>query len=206
MVVRRTDTREQILRLAEEYLQQRGFNGFSYKNLAEDLGVRPAAIHYHFPSKSDLGVALIARLRERFGRWSAKMGPGDGFWVRFDGYVDIHAGYLQDDGKVCPSGVVEVEYHVIPVEMREEASRLVTDMQGWLSETLSAGRAAGECQFDGTAEDQATAICATLQGALQIARICGPESFRVATAHVRRQLRVSSRDDGTHGEEDGQCI
>jgi TetR/AcrR family transcriptional regulator, transcriptional repressor for nem operon len=185
----RTGTKDKILKLGEEYLQDRGFNGFSYKNLAEDLGIKPAAIHYHFPTKSELGVALISRLRDRFRRWSGRMAMESmGFWPRFEAYIEIHAGYLHNDGKVCPSGVIEVEYHVISEQMRSEAKSLVIEMQGWLAKTLDEGRDRGECVFVGTAADQAVSICATLQGALQIARICGPASFQVATAHLRRQL------------------
>ena len=55
------DTREEIIDLAEDLIRQNGYNAFSYSDIAAMLEVRPAAIHYHFPSKSDLGVAVIER-------------------------------------------------------------------------------------------------------------------------------------------------
>ena len=60
---RRTDTRSRILDVAEDLLQDRGFNGFSYKDVAGALGIRNAAVHYHFPAKADLGVELVERAR-----------------------------------------------------------------------------------------------------------------------------------------------
>ena len=53
------NTRECIIQTAHRLLLQRGINGFSYRDIAEPLGVKNAAIHYHFPSKMDLIKALI---------------------------------------------------------------------------------------------------------------------------------------------------
>ena len=63
------DTREDILKIASALLQTRGFSAFSYWHIAETLKVKPAAIHYHFATKADLGVALIERFRARYRRW-----------------------------------------------------------------------------------------------------------------------------------------
>ena len=55
-----------ILDIAQRLIQMRGYNGFSFKDIATSLGIRTASIHYHFPSKADLGVSLTSRYRERF--------------------------------------------------------------------------------------------------------------------------------------------
>ena len=55
--------------LAESFLQDKGFNGFSYAHIAAELGVKNAAIHYHFPSKEELVCAVIQRYRDRFQLW-----------------------------------------------------------------------------------------------------------------------------------------
>ena len=60
----RRDTREEILNTAESLWQHRGYNAFSYHHIAVQLGIRNAAIHYHFPGKEDLGVELIRRYRD----------------------------------------------------------------------------------------------------------------------------------------------
>ncbi|MFC7669875.1 TetR/AcrR family transcriptional regulator [Hymenobacter humi] len=63
------DTRTRIVDLAENLLLERGFNAFSYQHIARKLGVKPAAIHYHFPSKDDLGTAIVARQLRRLRKW-----------------------------------------------------------------------------------------------------------------------------------------
>ena len=63
----RSDTGEQILDRAEALIQTRGYSAFSYQDISEALGIRKASIHYHFPSKTDLGIAVVDRYVERFG-------------------------------------------------------------------------------------------------------------------------------------------
>lgn len=55
------DTRHLILDVAEELLLTRGYVAFSYQDIAARIGIRKASIHYHFPSKADLGLAIIER-------------------------------------------------------------------------------------------------------------------------------------------------
>ena len=68
-MVKIENSKRTILNLAESLLQDKGFNGFSYAHIASELGVKNAAIHYHFPSKEELGLSVMRRYRERFKLW-----------------------------------------------------------------------------------------------------------------------------------------
>src|SRR5437588_12303592 len=59
-------TAERILDIAERLVQTRGFSNFSYADIAAELGITKASLHYHFPGKAELGEALITRYAERF--------------------------------------------------------------------------------------------------------------------------------------------
>jgi TetR/AcrR family transcriptional repressor of nem operon len=61
-----TNTNRAISDLAESLLQDKGFNDFSYAHIASELGVKNAAIHYHYPTKEDLSCAVVQRYRDRF--------------------------------------------------------------------------------------------------------------------------------------------
>ena len=63
----RSRTAEQILDLAEMLIQTRGYSAFSYQDISDALGITKASIHYHFASKTDLGIAVVDRYVERFG-------------------------------------------------------------------------------------------------------------------------------------------
>jgi len=61
-----TDTRTKILDLAEKLIRQHGYHAVSFRDLADELGIKSASIHYHFRHKEDLGEAVIARYAEAF--------------------------------------------------------------------------------------------------------------------------------------------
>lgn len=61
-----TDTKTALLDVAEHAARARGFDGFSYADLAEAVGIRKASIHYHFPTKAALSAALMDRYHSAF--------------------------------------------------------------------------------------------------------------------------------------------
>lgn len=185
---RRRDTGEEILNAAEALLQRRGYNAFSYQHIAVQLGVRNAAIHYHFPAKEDLGVALVRRYQARFREWTATTSRYDCAWARLQAYFRTYNDFLVADGKCCPGGVLGAEFHAIPETMREQARTLMREHYEWLIKTLEQGRAQGVMRYAGRSEDKAVEIGAALQGALQISRIAGPERFHQVLAQLSLEL------------------
>jgi len=185
---RRRDTGEEILNAAEALLQRRGYNAFSYQHIAVQLGVRNAAIHYHFPAKEDLGVALVRRYQVRFREWAAATGTSDCAWARLQAYFRTFHDFLVADGKCCPGGVLGAEFHALPEAMREQARTLMRENYEWLVQTLELGRAQGRLSYAGRAEDKAVEVGAALQGALQIARLAGPERFHQVLAQLSLEL------------------
>lgn len=186
----RTDTKREILDIAERLWLDRGYNGFSYQHIARELGVKSAAVHYHFPSKQDLGVALVERMRRRFSRWADRVARDhDGFWPRLRAYFAIYTAYLDDDHKVCPSGILDAEFHTISEEMQDAARALTREMHGWLTALFREGRARGEVCFVGEPAGAAAVVGATVQGALQVARAIGKRSFHLTLDHLVEQLR-----------------
>ncbi len=181
----RQETRKRILDTAGALLQRNGYGGFSYQHIAAQLGLRSAAIHYHFPSQADLGVALVRRYRAGFAWWTEQLALQDvTAGERLKAFTDVEERYLRE-GKVCPLGVVGVEHATIPEAMRRETEVFLGELLRWLTRTLEAGRRGGEFRFHGTAEERALAFLAALQGGLQIARLSGIEGF---AALVRQQL------------------
>ena len=177
------------MNLAESLMQDKGFNGFSYANISSELGVKNAAIHYHFPTKEDLTIAVIQRYRERFKLWTnnsrvinlSHEGKLDWF---FSIYTDLRA----DKGKVCLVGAMETEFTSIPEALQSEVQSLHKEMLAWLEFTLEEGRKDGAFQFKGNPADKAAVIFSTLQGALQMARALGTKKFRDVIAQIKLDL------------------
>ncbi len=187
------DTKTQILDTAEALLQDRGFNAFSYNHIAQPLGVKNAAIHYHFPTKTDLGVALIERCRTRFQQYTELLEAGEASPVlKFEAYLTLPWRYLRDGGKVCPLGALEVEFNTLPEEMRLEVIALDQQMRAWLAIALEEGREQELLHFEGSAEERAILIAAALQGALQIARVAGNSAFNTCVRHLKQELGLAN--------------
>lgn len=193
-VPRGRDTREEILNAAEELLQRRGYNGFSYQHIAVQLGIRNAAIHYHFPAKEDLGVALVQRYRERFAEWSAQTDQQTSAWDRLQAYFRTYIDFLEAECKICPGGVLASEFEAIPEKMRQEARLLMREIFQWLVAVLELGREQGTLIYPGCSERKAVEIGAALQGALQVARMAGKERFHQVLEQLSLELKQTRAD------------
>ena len=183
------NSKRTILNLAESMLQDKGFNGFSYAHIASELGVKNAAIHYHFPTKEDLSIAVVRRYRERFKLWinnsRVKNLPSEG---KLDWFFSIYTEMRADKGKVCLVGSMEAEFNSIPEGLQGEIQSLHKEMLTWLQTTLSEGREAGVFAFKGEPADKAALIMSTLQGGLQMARALGTKKFRDVIEQIRLDL------------------
>lgn len=174
----RRDTREAILACADELLRRRGYGGFAYQHIAVQLGIRNAAIHYHFPTKEDLGIALVQRYRAEFERWVDALPPDLDDWGRLQAFFQRYSTQLSaGETGLCPGGVLAAEFAVLPQAMQHEARLLMRDTQRWLADVLEQGRRDGVLGFRGEALDKAVEVGASLQGGLQIARLNGASCF-----------------------------
>jgi TetR/AcrR family transcriptional repressor of nem operon len=177
-----TDTRGLILDIAERLVQDRGFNAFSYADVAKELGITKAALHYHFPSKAELGAVLIDRYASRFGDALAAI---DGLKTtaadKLADYAGLYLGVLRNQ-RMCLCGILAAEYQTLPDSMRRSVVRFFDDNRAWLADLLEAGRAEGSTHFNGTPDDAAQMIIGTLEGAMLIARPYGNTALFEAIA------------------------
>lgn len=189
------DTREEILNCAEELLQRRGYNAFSYQHIAVQLGIRNAAIHYHFPGKEDLGVALVQRYRQRFRDWCEQANREQDAWKRISDYFQTYVDFLESQGKVCPGGALGSEFESVPEPMQQEGRLLAREIFEWLVETLEYGREQGTLHYPGEPRHKAVEVAAALQGGLQIARMAGAERFHQILEQLSLELTAPCRKD-----------
>jgi len=175
--------------LAESFLQERGFNGFSYAHIADALDVKNAAVHYHFRTKDDLACAVIQRYRDRFQLWIHNSRIKDlSSEEKLDWFFSIYTNTRADNGKVCLAGSLETEFNSLPSSLREQTEALTRELLSWLQTTLREGRATGVFHFDGAAASKAALILASLQGALQMARALGTETFHAVVEQHKQDL------------------
>jgi len=188
-MVRIENSKRTILNLAESMLQDKGYNGFSYAHIASELGVKNAAIHYHFPTKEDLSIAVVRRYRERFKLWiNNSRVKALSSEEKLDWFFSIYTEMRADKGKVCLVGSMEAEFNSIPEGLQDEVQTLHKEMLTWLQAALAEGRRAGAFQFNGEPANKAALIMSTLQGGLQMARALGTKKFRDVIEQIKLDL------------------
>jgi TetR/AcrR family transcriptional regulator, transcriptional repressor for nem operon len=164
------DTASRILDVAERLVQIRGFNGFSYADVAAELNITKASLHYHFAGKAELGEALIARYGARFADALATLDTriADAP-AKLDAYANLYGDVLRGE-RMCLCGVLAAEYQTLPGPMQDAVVRFFDENESWLNGVLQRGRDEGTLQFTGKASEVARLIVSGLEGAMLVAR------------------------------------
>ena len=174
-------TASRVLDAAERLVQVRGFNGFSYADIAAELQITKASLHYHFATKADLGEALIARYAARFfDALDAADRDGPTAPAKLSAYAKLYADVLSQQ-RMCLCGMLAAEYPTLPGPMQSAVLEFFDHNETWLRAVLEQGRNDGSLEFTGPARDIARMIISGLEGAMLVTRPYGDAGrFRVA--------------------------
>lgn len=161
-----SDTADLLLDEAQALVQTRGFNAFSFRDLARALDLTSAGVHYHFPSKADLGRALVVRYRRTFAAALADVErSSDDAADRLLGFVAVYADVLRG-GRLCLCGVLASDAATLPPEVRAEVRAFFAETERWLTRVLEDGRGGGALRFTGDPADEAALTLAAVEGAM----------------------------------------
>src|SRR5690349_16703530 len=164
------DTSERILDVAERLVPTRGFNAFSYADIAEALHVTKASLHYHVPGKADLGKRLIERYEGNFlaalARIDAQAGDAR---EKLRRYAAIYGDVVKAN-RMCLCGMLAAEYGTLPEPMRVDLRHFFDENERWLVAVLKQGKKEKTMKFAGAPAEAAQALIGSLEGAMMIAR------------------------------------
>jgi len=186
------NTAGRILDVAERLIQTKGFNAFSYADIASELGVTKASLHYHFATKALLGVRIVERYAANFeGALHAITHRERASASKLRAYIDLYEGVLRH-GRMCLCGMLAADLETLSPETRERLQAFFDMNERWLAALLEHGRAAGELKFEGTAIHEARYLVGGLEGAMLIARSYGdPGRFSATASRILAALVVS---------------
>lgn len=178
------EMKDHILTSAQRLVQQRGFNGFSYADIAAEVGIRKASLHHHFATKTDLALALIevysARLDAELTRISALSVQAD---EKLATYIAIYRDTLEAD-RVCMGGMLASEALTLDASLLPSLKHFFAINMDWLTEVLAEGKSQQIFSLNGTATNHARLLVSALQGALMIARATGESDTFEQTALI----------------------
>ncbi|SON57733.1 Bacterial regulatory protein, tetR family [Hartmannibacter diazotrophicus] len=167
-----TNTSDDILRCARSLIVAGGYNGFSYADISEVVGIRKASIHHHFPSKVDLVRTLVRRYREDAEAGLAELErhtpePAD----QLRAYTGFWAACIADGTRTfCVCALLASEMPVLPPDVATEVKAYFRMFSAWLTSVMEKGAEQGTLVLSGTARSEAEGFMATVHGAMLSAR------------------------------------
>jgi TetR/AcrR family transcriptional repressor of nem operon len=182
-------TADEVLDAAERLVQTRGFNGFSYADIAAELGITKASLHYHFPTKAELVRELVARYTAAFEAKLAEIGASEETAV---GRLERYAGIFADaatKGRMCLCGMLAAEQVALPEPVRAELRGFFDVNEQWLAGVLEEGKLSGELGFPSDSAGQARFLISALEGILLVSHALGePSRLQESTSLLLRAL------------------
>jgi len=164
-------TRTDLLTCAENVARRRGYDGFSYADLASEVGIRKASIHYHFPAKADLAVAMIKRYSNTFSDALAVIDEtSDIASDRLAAYVQMYRRALGGGAKLCLCVAFSISRDSLSDDALKELDAFHSNSINWLRQTFEQARKDNSVSNLGDPEDEATALLALVEGAQLVAR------------------------------------
>jgi TetR/AcrR family transcriptional regulator, transcriptional repressor for nem operon len=173
-----------ILDAAERMLQVRGYNGFSYGDVAQELGITRAALHYHFKGKAELGEALVERYAIRFAAALAALDEtAPDAAAKLHGYAGLYVDVVRRD-RMCLCGMLAAEYATLPEPLRKSVSAFFDANTVWLRGVVEQGGTEGSLRPSDSPDDVAAMILGALEGAMLLTRLDG-DAVRFSAAADR---------------------
>jgi len=186
-----TNTSDEIIRCARTLIIAGGYNGFSYADIADVVGIRKASIHHHFPSKVDLVRTLLQLYREeaKAGLATVKSyntDPAD----QLRAYINYWTACIGDPtSSFCVCALLASQIPVLPPEIVVEVRAHFRTLSTWLASVIEEGATQNAFLLTETAQSEAESFMAAVHGAMLSARVYGDETvFSVVTEPLIERL------------------
>ncbi|WP_250901664.1 MULTISPECIES: TetR/AcrR family transcriptional regulator [unclassified Dyella] len=169
------NTQQKLIDSARHLIQTRGYNGFSYADVADEVQMRKASIHHHFPAKSDLAKAVVEQSRAVIVEQTRRLDDGA---FDPDAQLRMYTGYWEKciadaSAPFCVAGMLASELPTLPADLAQEVRAHFRDLSNWLELVMTRGAQLGRFQLQGSARQEAEAFMAMVYGAMLAARAYG---------------------------------
>lgn len=161
-----------IMDTARVLMMERGYNGFSFRDVAAVVGIKSASIHYHFATKADLAQAVANAYRQDFkdatGKINATSAPES-----LRAYGALFISTLHDKCGLCLGGVLAGDVSSLPDQVRAEVTMFFAEQYDWIAAVLREGQDKGEIRADLDADVFAKMFVPGLEGSMMVSRGTG---------------------------------
>lgn len=176
--------KEKILAAAEKRVRKAGFAEMSFRDLASDVGIKSASVHYHFPTKHTLGEALVDRYAKNFQAALEDLDTGT-LRAALNGFVGLYANALVLTEAICLCAVMGAEANGLPEDINRKTAAFFKANRIWLEALL-------EKHGIDRAGDKALTLVAALEGGMIIASASNDKTLFDKVAETALQATIGS--------------
>ena len=180
------DTREQIIELADNLIREKGYNAFSFYDISRSVGIKTASIHYHFRSKSDLGMAVIEHQLQQLHLVIKKFESKTPI-ERLDKFFSIYAS-IKNENKVCLVGSLATDFNTLDKKLQARLKIFSDAMLEWVISFLEEGRNENVFQFKGSARTKAIMIIGNMLAIVKLSRLTFDKDFKAIKDTIKQEL------------------
>ncbi len=131
-----TDTVSKILDAAESRIRSQGFNAFSFRDIASDVGIKSASVHYHFPTKADLGEAVLSRYAQRLNAYLTENSEKNQAKDQLQRYIEHYENLLAKENAKCVAGMLASEQGSLPEDLAAAVKQYFDQQIDWLKDVF----------------------------------------------------------------------
>ncbi|MBD2510313.1 TetR/AcrR family transcriptional regulator [Nostoc muscorum FACHB-395] len=188
------ETKSRILHQAAELFNQQGYAGSSMSDIMRVTGLQKGGIYNHFQSKDDLALQAfdfaIARIKQhtRFALRNKRHAV-----ERLQAIIGIFSSFAENPPIKggCPLLNTAVESDDAHPALRERAQQAMNSWLHLIRRIIETGIAKGEIRSEVNADEIATVIIATLEGAIMMSKLYGDSiHMHRITNHLNQYLET----------------
>lgn len=167
----KNDMSERILDLAERLIMERGYKAFSYNDLSKEIGIKTSSIHYHYPTKGDLGRQIVLRYIRLCNEVTESIDNStENPKKKIREFINLFFEHLKSADKACPIAMLASDYENLPEDVKEELINCIETHEVWITKVLKSGLEKKIFKFTDSPENRAKAIFFAIEGATIAAR------------------------------------
>ncbi len=165
------NTKERIILGAESLILKKGFTAWTFKDISENISIQKARIHDFFPTKDELGRAVVEKSRLSFLEWAQQIDLSSlKATEKLSAFFASYTTMLADGNKICIAGILGTELNKLSQIILRELRIYYLERQEWLQKLLLNGYVNGSFYLKSSVEEESIYILSSLQGGLQISR------------------------------------
>lgn len=179
-------TRAHIIQSADELIRDKGYNAFSFVDIANSVGIRKPSVHHHFPHKADLGVAVIEYhiqnlelIRESYQFKSPLQ--------QLDRFLSIYKD-IKKQNQICIVGSLSTDYNTLEPQVQEKLKEFSDRMIEWVSRFLKEGKTESIFHFTQAPRTKAIMMISAMLAIVQLSRLTHDNDFALMTKSLRQEL------------------